>query len=89
MVGKEEFSNSCTQWTLADGDGLTEAENIDGAMWGKERLNEFLSRFDGDGPLLDRLKEEILDFTNLAPASDDISVIEIEAGEVKDQQEVA
>lgn len=96
VVGKSDFCDSCSQWTLADGDrvitysdGLTEAEDVDGEMWGKNRLSDFLDRFDPSRPALDQLKEEILEFTNLAPASDDISVIEIEAGEVTSQQEVA
>jgi len=85
VVGEDEFSYRYSEWTLKPGDsiyiysdGLTEAENIDGEMWGRERLSAFLKRLDLKTPRLESLKEEIMAFTHLAPISDDISVVEIE-----------
>jgi len=96
VVGNDEFSSSCSHWELCDGDrvftysdGLTEAENADGEMWGKERLALFLSNRATPGSILEHLKDKIMEFTNLAPASDDISVVEIVAGDNADRQEVA
>lgn len=60
-------------------DGLTEAENIDGEMWGTKRLEQFLMRPDLDAPKLPALIEAVLEHVSLAPPSDDISVVEIEA----------
>lgn len=61
-------------------DGLTEAENIDGEMWGTERLEHFLERTDLPTPKLPALIDAILEYVDQAPASDDISVVEIQAG---------
>lgn len=60
-------------------DGLTEAENIDGEMWGSRRLEEFLLRADLPSPKLPALINAVLEHVNLAPPSDDISVVEVEA----------
>lgn len=87
VTGGNEFSGKCSEWTLAAqdrlliySDGLTEAENIHGEMWGRERLEDFLMQCDNSRTVLQPLKEEILEFTHLAPPSDDISFVEIEAG---------
>ena len=60
-------------------DGLTEAENLDGEMWGRERLETFLLRDDLPAPRLPALIDAVLEHVNLAPVSDDISVLEVEA----------
>ena len=60
-------------------DGLTEAENFDGEMWGTARLETFLQRRDLPTPRLPSLIDAVLEHVNLAPPSDDISVVEIEA----------
>lgn len=60
-------------------DGLTEAENIDGEMWGSERLESFVREHAQGSLILPSLIDAVLDHVNLAPASDDISVLEIEA----------
>ncbi len=96
VVGDAEFSDTCTELLLQPGDrvfvytdGLTEAQNHEGEMWGGDRLRRLLADTAAEGSMLERLKEEILDFTNLAPASDDISLIEIVAGCGKDEEAVA
>lgn len=96
VVADADFSARCSQWSLGPGDrvlaysdGLTEAENVDGEMWGRERLTELLQAARPGEAVLDRLKEELLEFTNLAPASDDISVIEVLAAETAARQAVA
>jgi hypothetical protein len=38
---------------------------------------------------LEKLKGEVMDFTDLSPASDDISVIEVVAGKADSRQAVA
>jgi serine phosphatase RsbU (regulator of sigma subunit) len=60
-------------------DGLTEAENSGGEMWGAARLERFLLRDDLPTPRLPALIDTILDYVKQAPATDDISVLEIEA----------
>ncbi len=96
VVGDAEFTDHCTHHCLATGDrvlvysdGLTEAENHEGQMWGRERLLGLLRNTGDDVSLLERLKQELLEFTQLAPASDDISVIEIEAGQSACREAVA
>ena len=61
-------------------DGLTEAENRDGESWGTERLESFLERPDLPNPRLSALIEEVLRHVDQAPVSDDISIVEVEAG---------
>jgi len=63
-------------------DGLTEAENRNGEMWGAERLESFLERPDLPIPRLPALIEEVLRHVDQAPTSDDISVVEVEASQV-------
>jgi serine phosphatase RsbU (regulator of sigma subunit) len=63
-------------------DGLTEAANRDGEMWGTERLENFLERPDLPFPRLPALIEEVLQHIDRAPTSDDISIVEVEAGSV-------
>lgn len=60
-------------------DGLTEAENIDGEMLGPARVEKYLLRDDLPTPRLPALIDAVLEHVNQAPASDDISVLEIEA----------
>lgn len=59
-------------------DGLIEAEDLDGAMWGQARLHAILDSPDLDTPKLPRLITAVLDHVSLAPTSDDISIVEIE-----------
>ena len=97
VVDDASFLDQCSDLILQEGDtvyvysdGLTEAENVDGQMWGLDRFLAFLERQDLDDPRLEALKEEIMAFTHKAPASDDISIIEIEASpQVQKQQQVA
>ncbi len=84
----DAFDPSTHQFALQPGDllyaytdGLTEAENCEGEMWGQPRLEAFLQREDLVAPRLPALIDTVLDHVNLAPASDDISVIEIIAVE--------
>lgn len=86
VLSPDEFSAKCVACALAPGDllyaytdGLTEAENFDGEMWGARRLEDFLLRTDIDAPKLPALIDAVLEHVNLAPASDDISVLELEA----------
>lgn len=84
VVGDESFTDSVNECCLRPGDsvyiytdGVTEAENLEGEMWGRERLLAFLGDPNLPSPRIERLKDRILEFTNLAPPSDDISVLEI------------
>jgi serine phosphatase RsbU (regulator of sigma subunit) len=67
-------------------DGLTEAEDVDGVMWGKDRLYNFLQRADLATPKLPALIDAVLEHVNLAPASDDISIVEIEVDHAKGEK---
>ena len=86
VLGADEFHTGTSQCVLEAGDvvyaytdGLTEAEDLDGEMLGAERLEQFLLRDDLDAPKLPALIEVVLEHVNLAPASDDISVVELVA----------
>jgi len=67
-------------------DGLTEAENRDGEMWGTRRLEHFLERPDLPVPRLPALIDAVLEHVNLAPPSDDISIVELEGNPTADTQ---
>lgn len=60
-------------------DGLTEAVNVEGEMWGAARLEAFLLRRDIKPSKLPALIDAVLEHVNLAPPSDDISIVEIES----------
>jgi serine phosphatase RsbU (regulator of sigma subunit) len=86
VVDDDQFEAASATLTLHPGDvlyaysdGLTEAENIDGEMWGRERLHGFVMQEDLSVPRLPALIDALLEHVNLAPPSDDISVVEIEA----------
>jgi serine phosphatase RsbU (regulator of sigma subunit) len=86
VVDADVFDPTVHQFDLQPGDllyaysdGLTEAENIDGEMLGSARVEEFLLRDDLPTPRLPSLIEAVLEHVDRAPASDDISVLEIEA----------
>jgi serine phosphatase RsbU (regulator of sigma subunit) len=86
VLGEREFETVATSLRLDDGDvvyaytdGLTEAENLDGEMWGLQRLETFLLRDDLPSSKLPALIDAVLEHVNLAPASDDISIVELMA----------
>ena len=86
VLGGDEFEAHAEVRDLHPGDllyaytdGLTEAENLDGEMWGNARLEAFLLRDDISAPKLPALIDAVLEHVNLAPASDDISIVELEA----------
>lgn len=96
VVDGRHFTQVCTDWELRPGDeiyvysdGLTEAESISGEMWGRQRFVDFLAREDIEPPRLESLKRHLIEFTRQAPPSDDISIIEIEAGQKADSRNVA
>ena len=93
VVGENEFDASTKHYTLQPGDllyaytdGLTEAENNQGEMWGTQRLEAFLQRSDLDTPRLPALIDAVLEHVNLAPASDDISVLEVTAAPEENEE---
>ena len=86
VLDADEFATEAHSRDLRPGDvlyaytdGLTEAENVDGEMWGFDRLEQLLLRDDIGSPKLPTLIDAVLEHVNLAPASDDISVVELEA----------
>jgi len=96
VLDEQGFCNKCSTWDLEEGDrvlvysdGLTEAEDMNGEMWGKNRLVQSLSENITDCAMIEHLKVEILEFTHLAPPSDDLSVIEIVAGQPCADRKVA
>ncbi len=58
-------------------DGLTEAENNQGEMFGQQGFEQLLAiKMNEDGRLID-IRNEVGKFVNGAPATDDISLVEI------------
>lgn len=93
VLSDREFETEACQTMLQPGDlvyaytdGLTEAENLDGEMWGAQRLEHFLQRDDLEAPKLPALIDAVLEHVNLAPASDDISVVELVASAPADSE---
>ncbi len=82
----DSFQESAEQ--LADGDcvlfytdGVTEAFNLRGEMYGEERLEKILAEHRGDPQaLVDLIFEDVLDFAGGAPQSDDITVSVLQVG---------
>lgn len=96
VVDDHDFDDTTSHWSLRPrdtvyvySDGLTEAENVDGEMWGRQRFLDFLTRRDLHSPRIEHLKEQVLEFTNLAPPSDDISVVEIQSLPRESRQDAA
>ena len=61
-------------------DGITEMKNLDDELYGEERLEEAFKRLSNEKNafLLDTLIQELSDFSNNAPLSDDFSMVLIE-----------
>jgi serine phosphatase RsbU (regulator of sigma subunit) len=96
VLGEREFETEATSLPLHQGDvvyaytdGLTEAEDLDGEMWGLERLETFLLRDDLPSSKLPALIDAVLEHVNLAPASDDISIVELLATTADAEAEAA
>lgn len=86
VVGKAEFLDDCSERELQFGDrlyaytdGLIEAQNCRGEMWGHKRLVDLLSRDSGTESRIMTLKLELHEFSYRAAPTDDITIIEIEA----------
>lgn len=82
--GEEAFSANSAEHSLTPGDviyvysdGLTEACNSAREQWGIARLEGFLLHSEHSGSRLDELNTKVMAFVDTAPASDDISVVEI------------
>jgi sigma-B regulation protein RsbU (phosphoserine phosphatase) len=59
-------------------DGITEATNIDGEMYGEERLQECILKINEDADvyeIIDYIKNEVADFAGEAEQSDDITML--------------
>ena len=58
-------------------DGITEAENIDKALYGEDRLLEYMNKSKTAAPKekIDGLKKEVALFAGRAPQSDDMTVL--------------
>ncbi len=61
-------------------DGLTEAENPAGKMFGEDRLRELICRFapQGAAQLEEQIQEAIEDFTEGHPQTDDVTLMLVE-----------
>jgi sigma-B regulation protein RsbU (phosphoserine phosphatase) len=78
-----------TGWTLSPGDclfiftdGITEAMDSEGKLFGKERLEEALRAVAGEDPtkIVAAVIKKISKFTNAAPQSDDIAAMALRYG---------
>lgn len=86
VAGADQFDASTVTVNLRPGDlvyaytdGLTEAVDEFGEMWGGDRLEEFLAQPELAAPKLPALIDAVLQYVDKAPPTDDISVVEIEA----------
>ncbi|MHB9039777.1 MAG: PP2C family protein-serine/threonine phosphatase, partial [Melioribacteraceae bacterium] len=57
-------------------DGITEARNKSGELYGEERLMQFIGGLDHDSDSLEQLQKEIFDYTG-GEMDDDVSVIAV------------
>ncbi|MCP5200926.1 MAG: serine/threonine-protein phosphatase [Gammaproteobacteria bacterium] len=86
VVGADAFTARVQAFAFPAGsrfyaytDGITEARDAAGEMWGAARVERILGEPSCTAPRLPRLIEAVLAHVEQAPPSDDISVIEIEA----------
>jgi sigma-B regulation protein RsbU (phosphoserine phosphatase) len=84
LAGRDDTVYHCREAHLADGDtlfvytdGISEAEDVDGYFFGKERLRHFLDVHNSLSlrELLPALSAEIADFSAGAEQSDDITML--------------
>ncbi|WP_424812619.1 PP2C family protein-serine/threonine phosphatase [Roseococcus sp. YIM B11640] len=80
----EEFPYSSTGFTLTPGetlllltDGVTEAQDAPGDLFGKDRVVEALSGQIEPGPAIEALLRGMADFVKGAPPADDVTVLAV------------
>ena len=57
-------------------DGITEARNKEGVLYGEDKLMEFIGALNPDEDSLEQMKKEIFDYTG-GEMDDDVSVIAV------------
>lgn len=74
----------CEQLSLEAGDslyvysdGMTEAENPEGEMFGQQRFESLLTVAVEDGDRMQMIQNTVTDYINNAPANDDLSLLQI------------
>jgi serine phosphatase RsbU (regulator of sigma subunit) len=58
-------------------DGLTEAENSEGEMFGQYHFEHLLNTLDDSNGRLEMIKNNVIKFVGDAAATDDVSLLEI------------
>jgi PAS domain S-box-containing protein len=66
-------------------DGLTEAENVAGEMFGQDRLDRLLQSELVEPGRLQHIQNIVTRFSNGAPATDDVSLVEIKVLAINDE----
>lgn len=66
-------------------DGMTEAENPAGEMYGEQRLEALLALASEDGDRMNTIQNTLKDYINNAPAADDLSIVQIKTLVIADE----
>lgn len=84
VVGKERFKDDCVHYLIAPGDrlflwtdGIIEAEDFDGNMFGEERVQHVFNNTKTIEDVFDNLVKDILGYIGGSERADDISMVEI------------
>jgi len=84
ILSDDKFDSSVEVVRIDDGDyiyiftdGVTEAENKEGVMFGQERIEEHMAHDRPSGSIIDEIKRSIDSFCSGVDQSDDISLVEI------------
>jgi len=84
ILSDDKFDSSVEVVRIDDGDyiylftdGVTEAENKEGVMFGQERIEEHIAHDRPSGSIIDEIKRSIDSFCSGVDQSDDISLVEI------------
>jgi DNA-binding response OmpR family regulator len=92
LTGNDDFCH-CVSVSLSAGDrvyaysdGLIEANNDQGEMFGQERLEDYLSGQEHPEQRLSGLKTQLKAFRGNAPQGDDISIIEVSLNDPRETQ---
>jgi len=84
ILSDDKFDSSVETVKIEDGDyiylfsdGVTEAENREGEMFGPERLEELVAHAGDSGSIIDKIKRDLGLFCDGVEQTDDISLVEI------------
>jgi phosphoserine phosphatase RsbU/P len=82
ILADAQFATTTFQFEIGDvlvayTDGITEAENAHGELWGEQRLESLLRSCRGETPeqIIQRILGEVSEYANGQPQRDDVTLV--------------